>query len=288
MNRISASYSYAQRNFRRAGDVPDMVSGLFRSYPRQEWAALLTILLVLAMPILAAAQTSAVRPRITARVDDNVLTVMHGNTHPLARAQYDQGAVADSQPIHRMLLLLQRGPDQEAALKQLMDQQQSKSSPSYHQWLTPQQFGQQFGPSDADIQTVTDWLQSHGFQVASVSTGKTVIEFSGTAGQVRNAFHTEIHRYLVNGEQHLANNSDPQIPTALIPVVAGAVSLQNFPKKAQTRNLGVFRKTKATGQVVPLFTLQGLWLDRYGELQRPGSRRFRKNIQRPKPVELRN
>ena len=113
-----------------------------------------------------------------------------------------------------------------------MDQQQSKASPNYHQWLTPQQFGQQFGPADADIQTVTDWLTSHGFQVARVSNGRTLIEFSGTAGQVRNAFHTEIHRYLVNGEQHFANSSDPQIPTALAPVVAGPVSLHNFPKQA--------------------------------------------------------
>ena len=115
--------------------------------------------------------------------------------------------MADSQPMHRMLLLLQREPDQEAALKTLVDQQQSSASPNYHQWLTPQQFGQQFGPADADIQTVTNWLQSHGFQVARVSTGRTLIEFSGTAGQVRNAFHTEIHRYLVNGEQHFANSS---------------------------------------------------------------------------------
>src|ERR1019366_8849844 len=100
-----------------------------------------------------------------------------------------------------MLLLLQRAPEQEAALKTLMDQQQSKASPNYHQWLTPQQFGQQFGPADADVQTVTTWLQSHGFQVARVSNAKTLIEFSGTAGQVRNAFHTEIHTYLVNGAQ---------------------------------------------------------------------------------------
>ena len=198
--------------------------------------------------------TGAVAPRITQPVDENNLVTLRGNTHPLARAQNDQGAVADSQPINRMLLLLQRSPDQEASLESLLDREQSKSSLGYHQWLTPQQFGQQFGPADVDVQTVTSWLTSHGFQVSRVSAGRTVIEFSGNAGQVRNAFHTEIHRYVVNGQEHLANSSDPQIPAALAAVVAGPVSMHNFPKKAQSRVRGTFSKSVDTGEVKPLFT----------------------------------
>lgn len=209
--------------------------------------------LVLLLPALAIAQGSAVS-RVTGPINEGNLTTLRGNTHPLARTQNDQGIVADGQPIRRMMLLLQRSASQDAALKQLVDQQQSSASPNYHQWLTPQQIGQQFGPSDTDVQAVTDWLQSHGFQIARVNAAKTLIEFSGNAGQVRNAFHTEIHRYVANGEEHFANNSDPQIPTALAPVVAGTVSLNNFPKHAQSRQVGVFRKTQATGQVVPLFS----------------------------------
>src|SRR6202034_1540045 len=49
-----------------------------------------------------------------------------------------------------------------------------------------------------------------------------------TAGQVLAAFHTEIHRLLVDGKEHIANMSDPQIPEALAPVVAGVVSLHDF------------------------------------------------------------
>jgi hypothetical protein len=213
--------------------------------------------LVLVAPIAALAQNAAVPARITAQINESNLTTLRGNTHPLARAQYDQGAVADSQPMRRMLLLLQRSPQQETALRTLIDQQQSKSSPSYHQWLTPQQFGQQYGPAPSDIQAATSWLTSHGFQIARVSTAGTLIEFSGTAGQVLNAFHTQIHRYVVNGEEHLANSSDPQIPTAIASVVAGPVSLHNFPRKAQSHNVGVFRKNTVTGQVVPLFSFNG-------------------------------
>jgi subtilase family serine protease len=129
-----------------------------------------------------------------------------------------------------MLLVLKRSAAQEAALRKLLDDQQDKASPNYHKWLTPETFGEQFGPTDIDMQTITSWLQSHGFQVGSTK-GRTVLEFSGTAGQVQEAFHTSIHKYLVNDEQHWANASDPMIPTALTPAVAGVLTLHNFIKK---------------------------------------------------------
>ena len=205
----------------------------------------------------AEAQTSSAAIRITQAVDEKNLVTLRGNVHPLARAEFDQGAVSDAQALHRMLLLLKRSAEQEASLEKLLDDQQNKSSANYHAWLTPAQFGQQFGPADADIQTVTGWLQSHGFQVTNVTVGRTVIEFCGNAAQVRSAFHTEIHKYLVNGEVHLANSSDPQIPMALVPVVAGPVSLNNFPVISHMRLLGTFQKSMKTGETKPLFTFPG-------------------------------
>ncbi len=159
--------------------------------------------------------------------------VLHGSTHPLARPEFDQGAAPASLPMERILLRLKRTPGQESALGLLLAQQQDRSSPNYHRWLTPEQFGQQFGPADEDAQVVVHWLQSHGFSVAGISAGKLTIEFSGTAAQVEEAFHTPIHKFVVNGEEHWANANDPQIPEALTPVVAGFVSLHNFLKKPQ-------------------------------------------------------
>src|SRR6266853_1538077 len=202
----------------------------------------------------AAAQTTNIPARITQAVDENNLVVLKGNVHPLARVEFDQGAVADEQPLNRMLLLLQRSADQESALRQLLDDQQNKSSPNYHAWLTPEQFGKQFGPADDDIQSVTQWLTSQGFANIKVGPGRTVIEFSGHVANVRNAFHTEIHHYLVDDEEHIANASDPQIPSALAPVVAGIVSLHNFPKTSHAKFLGQFRRTIGKAGLEPLFT----------------------------------
>jgi subtilase family serine protease len=205
----------------------------------------------------ASAQSSSAQPRITQAVDESKLTVLRGNTHPLARSEFDRGPAPASLPMENMLLVLKRSPQQEAALDKLMTEQLDRSSPNFHRWLTPEQFGQQFGPSDQDIQTITSWLGSHGFQVVEVSNGRTVISFSGNAGQVQQAFHTSIHSYVVKGEQHWANSSDPQIPTALAPVVAGVDTLHNFPRKAAYARAGEFVKSKETGKVTavnPQFT----------------------------------
>lgn len=202
----------------------------------------------------AHAQRPVAAQRITQDIDEAQLVRLPGNVHPLARAEFDAGPIDDSQPVTHMLLLLQRSPEQETALQRLMHEQQRAGSPQFHAWLTPEQFGTQFGPPDADIQAVTDWLTRNGFSLGEVSPGRTVIEFSGNASQVRNAFHTEMHRFSVRDKEHFANVSDPQIPSALRPVVAGVVSLHNFRKKPFLHRIGKFRRNSKTGEVQPLFT----------------------------------
>ena len=224
--------------------------------------SLATAILFAVLPVLAFAQTGnavssqagIVPSRITLPIDEAQWTVLKGNTHPLARAEFDRGAATPGMTLHRMLLSLKRGPDQEAALHQLLVNLQDKSSPNYHQWLTPEQFGKQFGPSDQDMQTVTSWLESHGFQVTNVTKGRTVIEFTGTVSQVSEAFHTQIHKYLVRGEEHWANASDPQIPSALAGVVAGLSTLHNFVKKTHIRMAGFVGRGSVKASARPSIT----------------------------------
>lgn len=222
----------------------------------QLWRAVLCGILLSAgsAGVWAQAQKSAVPARVVETVDDTKTVTLSGNVHPFARAAFDQGALPDSQPMTRMLLLLERSSAQEQSLKQLIDAQQTKNSGNYHAWLTPEQFGQQFGPADSDVQAVTDWLTRSGFQIANVAKGKGVIEFSGNVGQVRTAFHTQIHKFVVNGEEHFANVSDPAIPEALAPVVAGVAALHNFQKYPSIVKSGTYRRYKGSNQLQPLFT----------------------------------
>ena len=211
-------------------------------------AALSTAVLVLAIGTPASSQSRlpAPRSRVLQAVDEAHVTTLSGNTHPLARPEFDQGALADVTPLRRIVLILQRSPEQEQALQQLIDQQQDKTSSTWRQWLTPETFGAAFGPTDRDLSAVTTWLSGHGFSGIQVNSARTFIEFNGTAGMVHTAFRTSMHRYAVQGEQHFANASDPAIPAALAPVVAGIASLNNFPRRAQSHKVGNFRHNTAT------------------------------------------
>ena len=167
-------------------------------------------------------------PRLTQRIDEARRITLSGNTRPEANAANDRGAVAGQFPLEHMQLQLQRSPEQEKALEQFIAQLHDRNSPNFHQWLKAEEFGASYGLASADVSTITGWLESHGFVVNLVYASRMVVDFSGTAAQVREAFHTEIHHLEVNGKGHIANMSDPQIPAALAPAVTGIFSLHDF------------------------------------------------------------
>lgn len=221
------------------------------------FSCLLAVLSIIFISQRSAGQSVGAPSLITQPIDEGKVVVLRGNTHPLARAKYDQGPAPSSLAMDRMMLVLKTTSAQGAALETLLAQQQDRSSPNYHKWLTPQEFGAQFGASEADIQKITSWLQSQGFQIDSVANGRNVIQFSGNASLVQATFHTSIHKYTVNGRENWANSSDPSIPAALTPAVAGVASLNNFPRRAAHRFAGTFSRDMATKKlkaVKPEFT----------------------------------
>ena len=166
--------------------------------------------------------------RPPAYVDETQAVTLTGNVHPLARPEFDLGQVSAETRMDRMLLLLKPSPARQADLDALVKAQQNPTSAHYHEWLTPAEYGARFGASAQDLTRVTAWLAAHGFAVVEIPAGNRLVEFSGTAVQVFDAFHTQIHRYQVEGVAHVANAQDPQIPVALSGVVDGVVSLNDF------------------------------------------------------------
>src|SRR5579859_6389779 len=179
------------------------------------------------------------RPRITQAIDDNKRVILRGNTRPEATPEHDRGRAPDDLRLDHMLLQLKRAPETEAALQQFLEDLQTSGSANFHQWISAQEFGERFGVAAQDIDKVTDWLRHYHFKINVVYASGMVIDFSGTAAEVRRAFGVDIHKFDVNGEQHLANTNDPGIPAALAPVVEGIVSLHNFSPHA----LHVMRST---------------------------------------------
>src|SRR3984885_4050351 len=168
-------------------------------------------------------------------VDENKLATLAGNTRGEANAENDFGPVSDGLSLDHMMLQLKRSPQQEQAVAQLLADLHNPQSPSFHKWMTARDFGHSFGLAESDIQSITQWLESQGFVVNFVYPSGMAIDFSGNAGQVRRAFHTSIRNLEVNGVRHMANVSDPQIPEALAPAVAGVVSLHDFRPQKMSR-----------------------------------------------------
>jgi subtilase family serine protease len=190
------------------------------------------------------------RSLVTQPIEENRLHTLAGNTRPEAIAANDQGRVDDTLLLEHMTLQLARPPEQEAAVAQMIDSLHDASSPNYHHWMTADAFGQAYGPSTKDVQTVVSWLQSRGFTVNAVTPSGLAIDFSGTAGAIRQAFHTEIHALKVNGVAHVANFSDPSIPEALAPLVVGVVSMHDFVPKSKLKQRSQYTVSSGGGQLV--------------------------------------
>jgi hypothetical protein len=221
------------------------------NWPSMTKAALLFSIAFFSIPLVASSSaptdcSSLAIPRINAMVNDEVRTPLEGGVHPMARAEFDRGSVEDSLPMEHIIMMLRRSPEQELALITHIDQMHNTHSAQFHQWLTAEQFGACYGIADTDIAVVTAWLQAHGFTVDAVPAGKTSIIFSGTAGQVRGAFHTEIHKLNVNGREHIANMNSPDVPAALAPVIAGFRSLHDFFPKPLVHVAGPIRRDAKT------------------------------------------
>jgi uncharacterized protein (TIGR03437 family) len=202
--------------------------------------------------------------RIAAPIDARRTVVLKGNVHPLAQPRFDQGGVEPAFRLSYITLMLRKTDAQQAALEKLLEEQQNPASPSYRDWLTPEQYADRFGLSQHDLDKISAWLQSQGFSVEYVARGRNWLAFSGTAGQVQATFHTEIHRYRVDGEMHFAAAAEPSIPASLEPVAEGFLGLDDFypkpprrPVPANTSATGAY--TLAPGDIATIYDIGKLY-----------------------------
>jgi len=196
------------------------------------------------------------KPVLTAPIDESRLVTLEGNTPPAAlRAANDRGPVADNFRFDHLLLLLKRAPETEASLRQQIDAMHDPASAQFHRWLTPPQLRERYGTAAHDRESIGHWLESHGFTVNHAYQSGMVIDFSGTAAQVRETFHTDIHNLLLpGGEKHIANMRDPQVPAALAPLVVG-VTLHDFFPRPHSVIRGPVAYDRAKHKWQPRFTL---------------------------------
>ena len=201
-------------------------------------AALLIAFLGIAVRVLHL-KSEPQRLRLINPIDDRQRVRLRQTTHSHIGLAQDKGRVSADLPMERVILTLKSSPEQQADLDKFVAEQQDPSSPHFHEWVTPEQFGERFGVAVADIGVVAHWLESHGLRLTDISKGRRELQFTGTARQVEETFQTEIHNYEFNGEMHIANANDIAIPEALASVISGVVSLNDFRPKPKLHRQAV-------------------------------------------------
>ena len=166
--------------------------------------------------------------RIASTVSNASRVQLQGTISNRAQQSQDLGAAAPDTKLSGLMIRFSMTTAQAAQMQQLQSDLQSPSSGRYHQWLTPEQYADQFGVSTADLAKVTSWLTAQGFKVNAASRSRSFVGFSGTAAQAQSAFGTSIHSVLSEGETHFTNLSEPTIPAALSGVVGTVRGLNDF------------------------------------------------------------
>jgi trimeric autotransporter adhesin len=184
----------------------------FRRHITLSGSLAILFLLVLALPVALQAQ------RVL------LATGVAGDT----TAAVDAGTVPASQPL-QLTVRLAMTADRSAALDQLLTNQTTAKSASYHQWLTPKQFASRFGATDDQIAATTAWLESQGLSVDAVAPSGTRMTVSGTASQVESAFAVTFRRYQVANALYVANSTTPSIPLEVASLIAGVSGLNEIP-----------------------------------------------------------
>ena len=149
---------------------------------------------------------------------------------PLVGNHLDAAADLASESVaapHRSLQMeIYLAPRNQAQLDQLLQDQQDPSSPQYHRWLTPTEYDQQFGPTDADVAEVSQWLTSAGFTVTHASAHERRVAFSGDVATAQAAFQVQIAGS--RDGTSFANVEDPRVPESLAPKISHLAGLENL------------------------------------------------------------
>jgi subtilase family serine protease len=102
-----------------------------------------------------------------------------------------------------------------AALSNLVQQIYNPASPNFHRYLTPEQFAQQFGPTEQDYQAVIGAAQSNGLEVLGTFGNRAVLDVTGKVSDIEKAFAVNLnaYRHPTEDREFYAPDVEPSIPT---------------------------------------------------------------------------
>jgi kumamolisin len=116
----------------------------------------------------------------------------------------------------------------QTALQELLGRMYDPADPLYGHYLSPQEFTDQFGPTQTDYDAVTAYARNLGLTITGTHPNRTLLDVSGPAGNIEAAFNLHLQNYQgPDGRNFYAPDNDPEVPDAIASVIVGVIGLDN-------------------------------------------------------------
>jgi hypothetical protein len=138
----------------------------------------------------------------------------------------------------------------ESNLDELLGQIYDPGSPNFRHYLTPEQFAEQFGPTESNYQAVTDFFEKNGFTITGKSSNRLVLSVSGSAADVEKVFHVTMREYRHPTEKRnfFAPDSEPSIDLTIPILHVSGLNNYSLPRPANLKKvLGVSNTAQLSG-----------------------------------------
>lgn len=182
-----------------------------RSYLK--WSLVMFVVIVLATIItsfnISSASSSGQQPPQVSEVNE----FLPGRIPQLVQNSRKMGRMAKNEP---MMMVISFKPHHQAELQVLIDELYKPTSPLYHHWLTPEEYGKRFGRTETEFNNAVEWLRSQGFQIEQAWPNQLAVTFSGNVETTERAFQVEIAQYQdATNRLFYSNTQLPKLPEQL-------------------------------------------------------------------------
>ena len=162
-----------------------------------------------------------------------------GHVLPSLKGYRAKQATNKNNQLHLAISLNLRNSD---ALTSLIAAQDDPTSSLYHQYLTPQQFKEQFGPTQDTVNSVVAYLTGQGLHVTSIAPNNLIVDALGSVATVEQAFGVTLNDYVMNGRTVYASSTNPMVPDTLGSAILTVEGLDN---------VALYRHAALTDQPAP-------------------------------------
>ena len=171
-------------------------------------------------------------PNATTTIPTTVITPTATQTHPrtVANQPTTTGRLPLGQPLPENTIksLTFNLAYNDTAYENDLAQIYTPGSPSYHQFLTPDQIVQRYAPSNSQLKVVQDWLTQHGYTIISTDSLRSSIKVQATVASIEHSLNIQLSSFSILGHEFFMQQGVPTLTGQVASLVQSVVGLNNF------------------------------------------------------------